>query len=295
MTHHVHRYAYDVSTGAWRWVATTTHSGGGGWNYTHAHVLVMLTDDPEMTARKSAYYRIHLPIYNGIVSAQVGAMAHDVISLPDDSHALPAIPPIAWYGTSIVNGHVASRPGMIFTTVLGRLLNRGVINLGFGGNGEMERSVVKVVSQFKQAALVVIDCNWNMDPNHIRTNATSVVAQLRSDWSSTCGIDNASTWFWVNSRPLMRCTAPFTGWRKYHHQRPLGSVACYLIFADVRLHIPMPRRNEQVQNQSSSQKVHLQVLLGSPRRSIRCKPLGTSLFHRPLVKSRQLMAVCPHP
>ena len=89
------------------------------------------------------------------------------------------------YGTSIVNGHVASRPGMIFTTVLGRKLARGVINLGFGGNGEMERSVIKVMSQLKQAALVVIDCNWNMDPDHIRHNATSVVAQLRAEWSAT--------------------------------------------------------------------------------------------------------------
>ena len=74
---------------------------------------------------------------------------------------------------------------MIFTTVLGRKLARGVINLGFGGNGEMERSVIKVMSQLKQAALVVIDCNWNMDPDHIRHNATSVVAQLRAEWSAT--------------------------------------------------------------------------------------------------------------
>ena len=50
-----------------------------------------------------------------------------------------------WYGTSITNGHVASRPGMIFTNALSRMLGRDVINLGFGGNGIMEQAVGAVI------------------------------------------------------------------------------------------------------------------------------------------------------
>ena len=49
--------------------------------------------------------------------------------------------PVLFYGTSIVNGHVASRPGMIFTNVLSRALRRPVINLGFGGQGTMDPSI----------------------------------------------------------------------------------------------------------------------------------------------------------
>jgi hypothetical protein len=143
---------------------------------------------------KQTRYRINLPIYNSVVLAQIGVPAHTGVVLPDVDTSLPPSPtesapqplaPIVWYGTSIVNGHVASRPGMIFTAQLGRALGRSIINLGFGGNGEMEASVVRVVTELKQAAVVVIDCNWNMDPPHIRRNATSVVKQLRRGWSAT--------------------------------------------------------------------------------------------------------------
>ena len=49
---------------------------------------------------------------------------------------------------------------MIFTNVLSRMLARDVINLGFGGNGEMEASIGRLIIEMKQVALVVIDCNW---------------------------------------------------------------------------------------------------------------------------------------
>ncbi len=45
------------------------------------------------------------------------------------------------YGMSIVQGGCASRSGMIWTSILGRLLDRPVINLGFSSAGTMERPV----------------------------------------------------------------------------------------------------------------------------------------------------------
>ena len=45
---------------------------------------------------------------------------------------------------------------------------------------------------------------------------------------------------------LLGCTGLLRrGRRKYHHQCPLGSVASDLIYADVRLHIPMTPRNDR--------------------------------------------------
>jgi hypothetical protein len=45
-------------------------------------------------------------------------------------------PPVVFYGTSITQGGVASRPGMAFTNILSRALDREVLNFGFSGNGE---------------------------------------------------------------------------------------------------------------------------------------------------------------
>ena len=99
----------------------------------------MVKTDPALPSRGLTRYRIHLPIYNGLTSAAIGIPAGSSI-LPDPPPAVhPA--PILFYGTSIVNGHVASRPGMIFTHVLSRALRRPVINLGFGGQGTMDPSI----------------------------------------------------------------------------------------------------------------------------------------------------------
>ena len=98
-----------------------------------------------------------LPIYNGLRTAAIGISSGQLLP---DTPPPSSPPPILFYGTSIVNGHVASRPGMIFTNVLSRMLARDVINLGFGGNGEMEASIGRLIVEMKQVALVVIDCNW---------------------------------------------------------------------------------------------------------------------------------------
>lgn len=46
-------------------------------------------------------------------------------------------------------------------------------------------AVGAVIAQVKQAAVIVIDCNWNMGPGEITTNAPLIVQQLREEWSAT--------------------------------------------------------------------------------------------------------------
>ena len=48
---------------------------------------------------------------------------------------MDGLKPIVWYGTSIDQGGVASRPGSTYTNVLTRSLGRIVLNFGFAGNG----------------------------------------------------------------------------------------------------------------------------------------------------------------
>eukprot|EP01052_Picozoa_sp_SAG31_P000653 SAG31_NODE_19_length_35031_cov_42.510707_4_plen_745_part_00 len=175
-------YAYDSKSSAWRWV-DTAWPGTGGWSWSGTTIHKQMIADPALPSRGTTRYRLHLPIYNGFKRAAIGTLTGSKFGpdVDDDNRAAP----ILFYGTSIVNGHVASRPGMIFTHVLSRNLNRDVINLGFGGQGTMDPSIGRLISEMKQVAMVVIDCNWNMRPENITSSAVKLVLQLRKHWSAS--------------------------------------------------------------------------------------------------------------
>ena len=52
--------------------------------------------------------------------------------------------PVLFYGTSIMHGACASRPGMAIPAIIGRRLDLPTVNLGFSGNGRMELEVGQV-------------------------------------------------------------------------------------------------------------------------------------------------------
>ena len=95
------------------------------------------------------------------------------IGLPPGARlsVLPPPPggPVVFYGTSIVQGGCASRPGMVHTAILGRRLNREAINLGFSGNGMMEPEVARLMAEL-DPALYVIDCIPNVGRQDRRTD-----------------------------------------------------------------------------------------------------------------------------
>jgi hypothetical protein len=68
---------------------------------------------------------------------------------------------------------------MVHTAILGRRLDRPVINLGFSGNGRMDSAVGEFLCQI-DAAVYVIDCSPNMGPPDIRKKCPALVKQLRA-------------------------------------------------------------------------------------------------------------------
>lgn len=106
---------------------------------------------------KGYEYRVFLPLYNGVTSLQIGV---------DENSAFSFIPastekPIVLYGTSIAQGGCASRPSMTWGTIMQRSLDYPVINLGFSGNGKMEKEVINLINEI-DARLYIIDCIPNM-------------------------------------------------------------------------------------------------------------------------------------
>jgi lysophospholipase L1-like esterase len=122
-------------------------------------------------------FRLYLPLYNGVKQVWVG--------LPEGASIAPAAPrpaalsrPICIYGSSIVQGGCASRPGMAYPAILGRRLGRPVINLGFSGNGPMDLELAPLLAELDPVAYV-LDSLPNMSPQQVTERAERFVTLLR--------------------------------------------------------------------------------------------------------------------
>lgn len=119
-------------------------------------------------------FRAYLPLYNGVEFLRLGVPAGATFErLPPRAMA-----PIVFYGTSITHGACASRPGMPHPAILGRRLDRPIINLGFSGNGKMESAVGDLLCEL-DAACFVIDCLPNMSAPEVARRTEPLVLQLK--------------------------------------------------------------------------------------------------------------------
>jgi hypothetical protein len=122
-------------------------------------------------------YALYLPLYNGVKSLEIGLPPSATLARPASrppSHAKP----ICYYGTSIAQGGCASRPGMAHVAILGRVLDRPTINLGFSGSGKMEPAMADLLAEL-DAAAYVLDCLPNMTAAMVKERVEPFVEALR--------------------------------------------------------------------------------------------------------------------
>ena len=67
---------------------------------------------------------------------------------------------------------------MAYTAILGRRLERPIINLGFSGNGPMEIEVGRLMSEL-DPAVFVLDCLPNMEAGQVAERTVPFVKMLR--------------------------------------------------------------------------------------------------------------------
>jgi lysophospholipase L1-like esterase len=95
---------------------------------------------------------LYLPLYMPVKVLGIG--------LDAGAHVQPAKPfavsePVVFYGTSITQGGCASRPGMSYQAILGRMLNLDFVNLGFSGNGMGEPELARAVASINASCFVL--------------------------------------------------------------------------------------------------------------------------------------------
>ena len=123
-------------------------------------------------------YMLYLPLYDGVTSLAIGVDSLSEISQPKVD--LPVRKkPLVFYGTSILEGGCASRPGMAHTNILSRWLNCEAINLGFSGNGQLDLEIAKVITAV-DASMYILDFVPNATVAQMKERADQFYTIIRS-------------------------------------------------------------------------------------------------------------------
>jgi lysophospholipase L1-like esterase len=165
---------YVKDKGGWHWIGAGRPGAKGT---SHQAQLV-----GGLPAGKREFM-LYLPLYNGVSSVDIG-IHKDQSLAKADPHPAGHDKPIVFYGTSITQGGCASRPGMVHTAILGRRLDRPVINLGFSGNGKMEPEIAQLLAEL-DPAVYVIESTPNMTAQEVADRTEPLVRTLRKAHART--------------------------------------------------------------------------------------------------------------
>ena len=146
-------YAIDVN-GNWNWSPGYYHFGDT-CSYTFKNLVLA------KNGTKVSDFYLYLPLYNSVTWLSIGVNENDsfAFAAKREEH------PIVAYGTSILQGGVTSRPGLTWTNILARNLDRTVINLGFSGNGRFERPLFDLMARV-DAKMYILDCMPNLSKGY---------------------------------------------------------------------------------------------------------------------------------
>jgi len=132
------------ANGVYRGTAIDDRDAKPGATQEHTYYKDQSRTDREIT--------LYLPLYIPVKVIGIGLDAEARIE-----HARPFAlkPPIVFYGTSITQGGCASRSGMSYQAILGRMLNADFVNLGFSGNGLGEPELARTVAELDASCFVL--------------------------------------------------------------------------------------------------------------------------------------------
>ena len=124
-------------------------------------------------------YMLYLALYDEIKTLELGVPEGYTIEQPilDSPHSDS---PIVMYGTSILQGGCASRPGMAHTNILARRFDRTVINLGFSGNAFLDLEIAELMAGVQNPAVFVLDYVPNAMPDKIEARGEKFYRILRN-------------------------------------------------------------------------------------------------------------------
>lgn len=161
---------YALLEGEWRFVGSGFNWGEIGREHERQLIGNM---DPLMRE-----YMLYLPLYDCLDSLSIGVPEGYRLEVPV-ADTPRSDSPIVMYGTSILQGGCASRPGMVHTAILSRWLDREVINLGFSGNALLDKEVADLITRVEHPAVIVLDYVPNASARQIQEEGESFFLTIR--------------------------------------------------------------------------------------------------------------------
>jgi hypothetical protein len=159
---------YALEDGRWRYVSCARPS------------VEKITEFRIVGNMTSEYreYILYLSLYDGLKSLEIGGDEGAVFTDPEiDSPKREK--PIVFYGTSILQGGCVTRPGMAFTSIISRELDREVFNLGFSGNAKLDMEIAEYMAAVKDPGVFVLDYVPNCTAEMIDADAEKFFRIIR--------------------------------------------------------------------------------------------------------------------
>ncbi len=117
---------------------------------------------------------LYLPLYDETLSLEVGVEAGASLAAATN----PFHKNVLVYGSSIVHGASASRPGMAYPARMARETGLNVINFGVSGNARMEAEVADMIAAMQMDAFI-LDCVPNSSPEQVTERTANLVKTIR--------------------------------------------------------------------------------------------------------------------
>ena len=160
---------YVLDNGKW----TTVGSARPAMNSHDSRSVIISDMNPQMRE-----YMLYLPLYDGVDSLEIGVDSMSVV-LPPAIDSPTRDKPIIMYGTSILQGGCASRPGMCHTSIIERMLDREVCNLGFSGNAKLDLEIARLIAGTPDPGLIVIDALPNLKTPELNERLPGFIRIIR--------------------------------------------------------------------------------------------------------------------
>ena len=123
---------------------------------------------------------LYFPLYNGVKELQLGIQKGAYLS-QSNSHLNKAV---CFYGTSIVQGGCASRPGLAYPAIISRRLQIDHFNLGFSGNAHWDLEIAEEIAKL-DVGLFVLDAMPNNNATRTLERCPDFVRILRQKHPKT--------------------------------------------------------------------------------------------------------------
>ena len=106
---------------------------------------------------KMRYYTLYFPLYNDVEELKLGFEENAKV---DSGYKYKDVLPIVYYGSSITQGGCASRPDLMYPSLIEKFTNIDFINFGFSGSALGEETIIDYISKI-DCSVFVCDYDFN--------------------------------------------------------------------------------------------------------------------------------------